>query len=151
MAYQKNQNYQYPQPQGYYPQAPRQYAQQRPADPPKKSGATYTPIRKGNYVGGTMVNAWNVSKSRGLVTAAVGPYNKSDELVTSERGNEYMKMIAKVEFRKTGNTKIIPCLMNTKTKVIVLRELGMVITPNGSGYTSSRKKVTGYFGTMTKK
>lgn len=149
MAYKKNYN-QYPQPQGYY-QQPQVYAPQRQQDPPKKSGATYTIIRKGNFVGGTIVNAWNVSKSRGLVTATVAPYNKSDELVTSDKGNEYMKMIADVQFRKTGNKQLMPCLMNTKTQVIVLRELGMVITPNGSGRTSSGKKVTGYFGTMTKK
>ena len=158
MANWKNRQTNYPS-QGYYPQPqnhynrPQVYAPQyQPAPtPPKKSGATYTAIRKGNFVGATMVNAWNVSRSKGLITASVGPYKKSDELVTSEKGHEYMKMIAVVQFRKTGNEKIIPCLMNMKTKVIVLRELGMVITPNGSGHTSSGKKVSGYFGTMTKK
>lgn len=147
----RNQGF-YPQQQEFY-QQPQIYAPtyQAPPQPPKKSGATYTAIRKGNYVGATMVNAWNVSKSKGLITASVGPYNKSEELVTSEKGNEYVKMIANVQYRRTGMEKLIPCLMNLKTKVIVLRELGMVITPNGSGRTASGKKVTGYFGTMTKK
>ena len=102
-------------------------------------------------MGGTIVNAWNKSRSKGLITATVAPYNKSEELVESKTGNQYIKMIASVEFRKTGNKQLLPVLMNLKTKVIVIRELAMVITPNGSGHTSSGKKVTGYFGTMIKK
>lgn len=128
--------------------APPQYA----PPPPKKSGAKYSNISKGKNAGGTIVNAWNKSKSKGLLTATVAPYDKSDEIVTAQTsGKEYIKMIAKVKYSNSGVEKIIPCLMNIKTKVIVLSEIGMVITPNGSGHTSSGKKATGYFGTMTKR
>ena len=124
----------------YRPQyGPQPQYQQRHQTPPKKSGATYTEIRKGNFVGGVIVNAWNKSRGKGLITATVAPYHKSDELVKSAAGKEYMKMIATVKYLKTGNEKLIPCLMNTQSKVIVLRDLGMVITPNGSGHTSSGK------------
>ncbi len=118
--------------------------------PPKKSGATYTKISKGKFEGFTIVNAWNKSR-KGLVTATVAPYHASGDLVTSDKGNEYIKMIASLKYERTGNEKLMPCLMNLKTKVIVLKEISMVITPNGSGRTASGKKATGYFGTMFKK
>lgn len=150
-----NSNYnQYGQGQSYggY-QGPPQYAQPAPP-PPKKSGAKYTEIRKGNFEGGTIVNAWNKS-AKGLVTATVAPYHKSDTLVESSGKtgavNTYMKMMASVKYHKTGVEKLIPCLMNQKTKVVVLQDLGMVITPNGSGRTASGKSVTGYFGTFQKR
>ena len=113
---------------------------------PKKSGAKYSTINKGNYIGETIVNAWNVSKNKGLITATVSPY-KGSEIVESER-NQYMKMIAVVNYENSGVQKVIPCLMNTKTRVISLEEIGMCITPNGSGRTKSGKSVTGYFGTF---
>lgn len=115
--------------------------------PPKKSGAKYSKIGKGNFVGATIVNAWNKSR-KGMITCTVSPYKKSDELVKSESGNEYMKMIAVVRYERTGVEKIIPVLRNLETNVIVLKEIGMVITPNGSGRTSTGKAVKGYFGTM---
>lgn len=130
-----------------YGQVPYRQNQQ----PPKKSGATYSKIKKGNFEGGTIVNAWNTSKNRGLITATVAPYHKSEEVVRSEKGHEYQKMMCKVLFTRSGQEKLIPCLMNIKTKVVVLQELGMVITPNGSGVTSSGKRVSGYFGTMVKR
>lgn len=135
-------------PSNYNAYAPYQ-AQQAPA-PPKKSGASYSNINKGQFEGGTIVNAWNKSR-KGLITATVAPYKKSAELVTSKKGHEYMKMMCKVTYHSTGNEKLLPVLMNTKTQVIVIEEMGMVITPNGSGHTSSGKKVTGYFGTMKKR
>lgn len=116
----------------------------------KKSGVVYTVIKQGKFAELMIVNAWNKSKSRGLIVATVAPYYASGDKVESKTGNSYMKMMCTVEYKSSGHQKLFPCLMNIATKVIVLKELGMVITPNGSGKTSSGKKVTGYFGTMTK-
>jgi hypothetical protein len=124
---------------------------QAPPQPPKRSGAKYTMLKDGNWKGNYIVNAWNSSKSRGMITVKVSPYHATGKIVTSEKGNEYHKMIAHVFYKRTGNTVVIPCLMNIETQVIVLKEIGMVVTPNGNGRTRSGKAVTGYFGTMLKK
>lgn len=141
--------------QGYYPQQRQQYGQpqyQQPAPPPpKKSGVVYSKIKQGQFEGATIVNAWNKSRSKGLITAKVAPYHASEVLVTSEKGHEYMKMMCALTYQKTGQTRLIPCLMNTKSQKIVLSDIGMMISPNGSGTTSSGKRVSGYFGTMFKK
>lgn len=112
----------------------------------KKSGAKYTRFETKEKKTGTIVNAWNVSKSRGMVTAKVAPYHKSKIIPTNSKGNSYQTMMAEVNFHRTGINRLIPCLMNIETMVINLPEIGMCITPNGKGYTKSGKKVTGYFG-----
>ncbi|WP_417443757.1 hypothetical protein [Joostella sp.] len=124
--------------------------QQAPPPPAKKSGATYSIIKKGKYEGGTIVNAWNVSRSKGLIKATVAPYSGTTES-TSQSGNVYQTMIASVFYEKSGVKKLMPCLMNVKTKKIALSEINMVISPNGSGVTSSGKRVSGYFGSMQKR
>jgi hypothetical protein len=139
--------YNHPNNSGHYPQQRNQYQQNQPTF--KKSGAKYTEIRKGNFIGMTCVNAWKSSKN-GLITVSVMPYNKSDELVESEKGNTYIKMIARVNY-PSGIEKVLPCLMNEKTKVISLSDISMCISPNGSGQTRNGKNVTGYFGTFVKR
>jgi hypothetical protein len=114
--------------------------------PPKKSGAVYSTIKKGKNEGGTIINAWNTSKSKGLITATIAPYDKSDEIVESAKGNEYQKMIANVFYHRTGSKLTMGCLMNIKTKVVVLQDIGMMCSQNGSGVTASGKRATGYFG-----
>ncbi|AGO47283.1 structural protein [Cellulophaga phage phi12:2] len=118
----------------------------------KKSGVVYSPIkgRDGLY----MVNAWNASK-KGLVLAKCFPYHATTDksgailVVTSAKNNTYMKMMCEITYRKTGITRLLPCLMNIETQVIALSELGMVITPNGHGKTRNGKTAKGYFGTFT--
>lgn len=129
--------------------------QQRAA---KRSGVIYSEIKNGKFVGMTIVNAWK-STSHGLLTAKVAPYDKSVkgnsvdyvEGVNRQTGeiNRYIKMLATVENKASLVKRVIPCLMNVKTRVIVLQELGYVITPNGHGVTSNGKKVHGYFGKFT--
>lgn len=116
----------------------------------KKSGATYSKIRNGNFEGATIVNAWRSTK-QGLMTATVTPYAKNggDELVTSRKGNEFQKMICTILMN--GQKSVYPVLMNTKSKVIVISDLSLCITPNGSGMTRSGKRVTGYFGSNFKR
>lgn len=117
--------------------------------PVKKSGATYSKISKGNFVGSTIVNAWNKSRSRGLITCTVAPYKGSKTYKADTSGEKYQTMMAEIFYHNTGQKILEPCSMNIKTKRIVLKSLGMVITPNGKGRTSSGKLVSGYFGTFT--
>ena len=152
MAYPNQQNYNFNRQQyrngnynAPYNQNYRGNNQNRPQY--KKSGATYTKISKGKMTGFTAVNAWKKTKN-GLITASVMPY--SDVIVESGRGKQYLKYIAEIVHKGTGSRTIYPCLMNIQTQVIKIKELGMCITPNGSGTTASGKRVKGYFGTFSK-
>jgi hypothetical protein len=109
----------------------------------KKSGAVYSKIKNGNFEGMPIINAWRKTKM-GLMTVKVAPYHASKDIVKSER-NDFVKMIAEIKL-PTGQIQIEPCLMNTTNKKIVLQKMGLVISPIGQGFTSSGKRVTGYFG-----
>jgi hypothetical protein len=122
----------------------------RSNDQYKKSGATYSKIRQGKFEGMMIINAWNVSKQKGLITAKVAPYHasikgSSIDYIESESA-KYVKMLAFVEYKRTGARRVIPCLYNVSNKKIVLSDIGMIISPNGTGKTSSGKNVRGYFG-----
>ncbi|SHL40228.1 hypothetical protein [Flavobacterium chilense] len=144
----KNQGFQAPFKQSY--NQPQQ--QQQPIF--KKSGAVYSKIRNGNFEGDTIVNAWRKTRF-GLMKATVAPYSgqggKGLEIVNSQgkSGNqdkEYQKMICTITNDSAGTNTTYHVLMNLKTQVIVIKDLGLCITPNGSGVTKSGKRVTGYFG-----
>jgi hypothetical protein len=140
------------------------YGQQQTCQLVKKSGSVYSTItnRKGGnskFEGNTIVNAWRMTKF-GMMTATVAPYagenKKGLEIVNSngKSGNtpkEYQKMLCTIKNVAMGTQQIYPVLMNLKTKVIVIQELGLCITPNGAGTTKNGKRVTGYFGTNFKK
>jgi hypothetical protein len=115
----------------------------------KKSGVVYSVIKNGNFVGLTCVNAWK-SSQMGMITCSVMPYHASNEIVENSNGNNsYIKMIARVSY-PSGVEKVIPCLMNEKTHVITLSDIGMCISPNGQGVTKNGKTAKGYFGTFTR-
>lgn len=115
----------------------------------KKSGAKYSDINKGKNKGGIIVNAWNVSKNRGMITATATPV--SDEIFESEKsGKSYQRYAVEVFYKNTGAKNTYWVLMNVKTQVIGIPELGMCISPVGSGRTKSGKSVRGYFGTFNK-
>lgn len=135
--------------------------QQTPQNAPiyKRSGAVYSKIRNGNFEGDIIVNAWRVTKM-GLMQATVAPYmganGKGNEIVNSngKSGNtpkEYQKMICTIKNTSIGTSQTFHVLMNIKSQVIAIQELGLCITPNGSGTTKSGKRVTGYFGRNFKK
>lgn len=126
------------------------YGNNRGGQPPKRSGAKYSQIKTGKFKGGTIINAWNKSRGKGLITAKVAPYGNSKEYTAESSGNTYITMIAEVFYHNSGQKMLIPCSMNKDTRVIVLSDIGMVITPNGHGVTSSGKRVTGYFGKFTR-
>jgi hypothetical protein len=118
----------------------------------KRSGAVYSKIKNGNFVGDTIVNAWRRTKN-GLMKATVAPYAGSNgsgtDIVTSEK-HDYRKMLCTVSNADLGTSQVYHVLMNEKTKVITIAELSLCITPNGSGVTKKGKRVTGYFGTFIK-
>ncbi|SNS02556.1 hypothetical protein [Flavobacterium sp. ov086] len=147
----------YPQRQGYQNNQQPQQNQQAPIY--KRSGAVYSKIRNGNFEGDTIVNAWRATKM-GLMKATVTPYSgangKGRDIVNSQgkSGNqdkEYQKMICTIQNTTLATTQTYHVLMNLKTQVIVIQELSLCITPNGSGTTRSGKRVTGYFGRNFKK
>lgn len=120
----------------------------------KKSGATYSKIKNGDFEGHTIVNAWRTTKM-GLMTAKVTPYAGKDkaglkivESVNEKTGlvKEYAKMICTITNTSAGTSQTFHVLMNLKTKVISIPELSLCITPNGNGTTRSGKRVSGYFG-----
>ena len=61
-----------------------------------------------------------------------------------KRGNEFVRYVVTVVMGAQV-TKFYT-LMSLETKKINLPELGLVISPEGSGTTRSGKKVKGYFG-----
>lgn len=145
----QNQGFQAP-----YKQSYNQPQQQQQQPQYKRSGAVYSKIRNGSFEGDIIVNAWRATKM-GLMQATVAPYagagNKGLERVTSngKSGNqdkEYQKMICTIKNTTVGTSTTYHVLMNVKTQVIVIQELGLCITPNGSGVTRKGKRVTGYFG-----
>ncbi|MEO8534819.1 MAG: hypothetical protein ABI441_13765 [Flavobacterium sp.] len=150
-------NNSYPQNESYQNNQRPQQNQQAPIY--KRSGAVYSKIRNGNFEGDIIVNAWRGTKM-GLMKATVTPYSgtggKGRDIVNShgKSGNqdkEYQKMICSIQNTTLGTTQTYHVLMNLKTQVIVIQELSLCITPNGSGTTRSGKRVTGYFGRNFKK
>lgn len=119
----------------------------------KRSGAVYTKINTGgNKDGLFQVNAWRKTKY-GLMTASCTPYEDYDsngnaQGVTihkgKEKGHEFIRY--RVQLTMNGQVQKFYTLMRLDTKVINIPELSLCITPNGSGYTSSGKRVSGYFG-----
>lgn len=109
----------------------------------KKSGAKYSTITKGKNMGGTSISAWRKTKS-GLIIAKCFPV--SAEVYTSKTGKEFLRYAVDVSNSSMGTSKTYWCLYCLQTKKLVIKELGLVISPNGSGRTASGKSVTGYFG-----
>ena len=109
----------------------------------KKSGAIYSRIKKGKNEGAMCVNAWRKTKN-GLLTATAFPVDGVEH--TSEAGNISLRYVVEVVNRDMGTTQTYWCLMQKASKKIFISELGLVISPNGNGVTSSGKRVTGFFG-----
>lgn len=109
----------------------------------KKSGAVYSRIKKGKNEGGYSCNAWRKTKN-GLLTASCFPVDGVEH--KSEKGNISLRYVVEVVNRDMGTTQTYWCLMQKDSRKIYIKELGLVISPNGSGTTASGKRVTGYFG-----
>jgi hypothetical protein len=113
----------------------------------KRSGATYTKMKNGPKEGLICVNAWRKT-SIGLMTASAFPV---DGVIHkgADKGHEFMRYAVKIIINGQVNTHW--CLMRLDTKMIVLQDLSLVISPNGQGYTKSGKRVSGYFGSNFKR
>lgn len=109
----------------------------------KKSGATYTKIKTGKNEGLFSVNAWRKTKN-GLMVASAFP--AGGEEYTSQAGNVSRKYAIEVVNRDMGTTQTYWALMDLKSRKIFIKELGLVISPNGRGFTAGGKRVEGYFG-----
>lgn len=120
----------------------------RQQDQTKKSGATYTKMKAGKYAGMYAVNAWRKTKA-GLMVAKGFPV--SDVEHQSEKGNFFVRYAVEVSMPSAGTSQTYWCLMNTKTQKLVIKELSLVISPNGQGYTASGKRVSGFFGANFKR
>jgi hypothetical protein len=114
-----------------------------PPPPKKRSGAKVTLGARGTKGEGfEYVTAWNVSKDRGLITAFVFPYKNTHEYKNS-RGEVSETLMCKIEYKRTGQTKLVPCTRKISSGKVRIPELGMVINPKAPN--------GGYFGRFTKK
>lgn len=115
---------------------------------PKRSGATYTTLSKGKYAGTGLptVHAWRLTKY-GMMTAKAHPYgDKSKVHVGEQKGKKYFTYTVEVSNASMGTSQVYYTTMCIDTKRIGIDELGLVISPNGSGRTRTGKHVKGYFG-----
>lgn len=120
----------------------------RQQDQTKKSGASYTKMKAGKYAGMYAVNAWRKTKA-GLMVAKAFPV--SDVEHKSDKGNFFLRYAVEVSMPSAGTSQTYWCLMNTRTQKLVIKELSLVISPNGQGYTASGKRVSGFFGANYKR
>lgn len=138
----------YHQPAPYVPYANQGYAYQNAPQKPKKSGATYSKISKGKMEGLTAVNAWRKTQ-HGLMEAKCFPASREIHK-GKQNGHDFLRYTVEITNKSIGTSQTYWCLMRMDTRKIVIQELGLVISPNGSGYTASGKRVTGFFGRNVK-
>lgn len=135
MSYDRNYN----QNAGYtrnYQRGQFNYGSARPNENFKKSGAKFSLINKGRWKGADIINAWKKTKY-GLMKLQATPY--SDEVVSSKNGRNYMKYIAVITHNY--NQQKYTCLYDIDRKRLVIKDLGLIVTNNGSGTTRDRKSV----------
>lgn len=95
----------------------------------KHSGARLVTFKKGKHAGAWGINAWNYSREKGMVSVLIAPYGKT-HLSKSNSGREWLNMMAKVTFRKTGQTLLFSAMVDNHTKKATIEELGWTINPS---------------------
>lgn len=113
----------------------------------KKSGSVFSKISKGKMEGLYAVNAWKKNKA-GMIRANAMPISNSSS--ESAKGNQYIPYLVTITHMNTLQSTKYNAIMNIQTKVLVINDLGMCITTNGSGKTRSGTLVKGYFGKFSK-
>ena len=131
---------------GYQQQQPRY--QQAPPPAPKRSAAKYTVMVKGKNAGLECVNGFKAGK-QGMLIFSAFPVDGREH--TSQTGNVFLRYVVTVVHKGTGTTSTYWCLMSKRTRKISIKELSLVISPNGNGHTASGKAVTGTICRNTKK
>jgi len=159
---QRQQNPRYQQPAYQGPFMPQQGAapaymqnpQWNPQQQFKKSGAKYTVITKGKFAGHNLsaVNAWRKTKV-GMMEAKCFPIADKEGVYehTSQAGRKSVRYVIEISNSTTGTHNRFFSIMSLDTRKIYIDELGLVISPNGSGVTGTGKSVTGFFGKKRKK
>lgn len=110
----------------------------------KKSGTVYTRIKSGKMEGMMAVNAWRKTKN-GLMTASAFPVDQTEHIGEKSK-NTFIRYAVEVKNADLGTSKTYWCLMQKESQKITIKELGLVISPNGRGITAGGKRVTGFFG-----
>ena len=110
----------------------------------KKSGTVYTRIKSGKMEGMMAVNAWRKTKN-GLMTASAFPVDQTEHIGEKSK-NTFIRYAVEVKNADLGTSQTYWCLMQKESQKITIKELGLVISPNGRGITAGGKRVTGYFG-----
>lgn len=110
----------------------------------KRSWAVYTKMKKGKFEGLTCVNAFRQTRF-GLQTVTAFPVDGKVH-TGKEKGHDFMRYVVTLSNPALGTTTTFWCLMRLDTKIIVIPELSVCITPNGNGYLKGGKRVSGYFG-----
>lgn len=122
----------------YYGRSNRNYARGYQKPQKKRSGAkagTFTTkgTSKRKSWTGIYVNAWNYSRSRGLITVS-GMENSKSTKSTSKNGNRFITIMFEVFYKRTGNSFLELANYNVTTGKVYLEKLGMCIStkaPNG--------------------
>lgn len=111
----------------------------------KKSGAKYTIIKEGKAAGMNLpaIHAWRMTKF-GMQVAKAFPFNA--DVIHKGEHHEFVTYMVEISNANMGTSQKYPCVMRLDTRKIFIEELGLVISPNGSGQTQTGKTVTGYFG-----
>ena len=110
----------------------------------KKSGTVYTRIKTGKMEGMMAVNAWRKTKN-GLMTASAFPVDQTEHIGDKSK-NTFIRYAVEVKNADLGTSQTYWCLMQKESQKITIKELGLVISPNGRGVTAGGKRVTGFFG-----
>jgi hypothetical protein len=95
----------------------------------KHSGARVTVIKQGKNQGQWCITAWNVSRDKGMVSVLIVPYGKTHES-KSKGGRLWLNMMAKVTFKRYGETKLFSAMVDSSTKKATIEELGWTINPS---------------------
>ena len=113
----------------------------------KRSGATYTKLKNGKYADSGLftVKAWRKTKF-GLQVADAYPYGDGTIHVGKLKKHEHVTYTVTISNQSMGTSQVYYTLMRLDTQKINIPELGLVISPNGSGRTASGKNVKGFFG-----
>lgn len=109
----------------------------------KVSGAIFSKITKGEREGLHVVTAWKKTKTT-MLRANCFPISSTS--TESAKGNQYIPYLVTIIDMSTLQSTKYNAIMNIQTKVLVINDLSMCITPNGSGKTKSGVNVKGYFG-----
>lgn len=103
----------------------------------KMSGATFSLIKEGKSKGMLSVNAWLKGRN-GLVRISAFGYD-----TVKGKNCTFQKAVAEVTNMTSMSTSKYAVLINETTKRMSIKELNLLVTAKGGGYTSTGKRVTG--------